>query len=79
MCCNTGKDWLVASRDSEESDATGDLELIFCAVRRYLRRSLSLRYVEELLAERALQADHTMISLWVWRYAPKWSNGCRAI
>jgi transposase-like protein len=37
-------------------------ELIIGAVRWYLRYSLSLREVEELLAERGLQADHTMIS-----------------
>jgi hypothetical protein len=34
-------------------------ELILCAVRWYLRYSLSLRDVEELFAERGLQADHT--------------------
>jgi len=38
-------------------------ELILCAVRWYLRYSLSLRDVEELLAERGLAADHTTI----WR------------
>jgi transposase, IS6 family len=37
--------------------------LILCAVRWYLRYSLSLRDVEELLDERGLQADHTT----VWR------------
>jgi hypothetical protein len=36
-------------------------ELILCAVRWYLRYSLSLRDVEELLAERGLVADHTTI------------------
>jgi hypothetical protein len=34
-------------------------ELILCAVRWYLRYSLSLRDVEELFAERGLDADHT--------------------
>jgi IS6 family transposase len=38
-------------------------ELILCAVRWYLRYWLSLRDVEELLAERGLAADHTTI----WR------------
>jgi IS6 family transposase len=33
--------------------------LILCAVRWYLRYSLSLRDVEELLEERGLEADHT--------------------
>ena len=41
-------------------------ELILCAVRWYLRDSLSLRDVEELLGERGLEADHTTI----WRLGP---------
>jgi len=45
-------------------------ELILCAVRWYLRYSFSLREVEELLAERGLQADHTTIWRWVQRYGP---------
>ena len=45
--------------------------LILCAVRWYLRYSLSLRDVEELLAERGLAADHTTIWRWVQRYAPE--------
>src|SRR6202035_1884745 len=42
--------------------------LILCAVRWYLRYSLSLRDVEELLDERGLQADHTTVWSWVQRY-----------
>jgi transposase-like protein len=42
-------------------------ELIVCAVRWYLRYSLSLRDVEELLTERGLKADHTTIWRWVQR------------
>jgi transposase, IS6 family len=38
-------------------------ELILCAVRWYLRYPLSLRDVEELLAERGLQADHNDLAL----------------
>ena len=38
-------------------------ELILCAVRCYLRYSLSFHDVEELLGERGLKADHTTI----WR------------
>src|ERR1700687_5517500 len=45
-------------------------ELILCAVRWYLRYSLSLRDVEELLAERGLEADHTTIWRWAQRYRP---------
>jgi transposase-like protein len=43
--------------------------LILCAVRWYLRYSLSLRDVEELLEERGLKADHTTVWRWVQRYA----------
>jgi transposase-like protein len=46
-------------------------ELIVCAVRWYLRYSLSLRDVEELLTERGLEADHTTIWRWVQRYGPE--------
>src|ERR1019366_1775395 len=46
-------------------------ELILCAVRWYIRYSLSLRDVEELLAERGLEADHTTIWHWVQRYGPE--------
>ena len=46
-------------------------ELILCAVRWYLRYSLSLRDVEELLDERGLKADHTTVWRWVQRYGPE--------
>jgi hypothetical protein len=46
-------------------------ELIVCAVRWYLRYSLSLRDVEELLTERGLEADHTTVWRWVQRYGPE--------
>ena len=46
-------------------------ELILCAVRWYLRYSLSFRDVEELLSERGLKADHTTIWRWVQCYGPE--------
>jgi transposase, IS6 family len=46
-------------------------ELILCAVRWYLRYSLSFRDVEKLLTERGLDADHTTIWRWVQRYGPE--------
>jgi hypothetical protein len=46
-------------------------ELIVCAVRWYLRYSLSLRDVEELLDERGLKADQTTVWRWVQRYGPE--------
>ena len=45
--------------------------LILCAVRWYLRYSLSLRDVEEFLEERGLGADHTTVWRWVQRYSPE--------
>ena len=45
--------------------------IILCAVRWYLRYSLSLRDVEELLEERCLEADHTTVWRWVQRYGPE--------
>ena len=42
-----------------------------CAVRWYLRYSLSLRDVEELLEERGLNVDHTTVWRWVQYYGPE--------
>ena len=44
---------------------------ILCAVRWYLRYSLSLRDLEELMVERGLETDHTTIWRWVQRYGPE--------
>src|SRR6202453_4924040 len=44
---------------------------IVCAVRWYLRYSLSLRDVEELLEERGLNVDHTTVWRWVQHYGPE--------
>ena len=52
-------------------------EIIVCAVRWYLRFSLSYRDVEELLVERGLPADHTSVWRWVQRYAPELNKRCR--
>jgi IS6 family transposase len=51
--------------------------VITCAVRWYLRFSLSYRNVEELLTERGLPADHTTIWRWVQCYAPELNKRCR--
>jgi hypothetical protein len=45
--------------------------LILCAVWWYLRYSLSLRDVEELLEERGLNVDHTTVWRWVQYYGPE--------
>ena len=44
--------------------------VIVLAVRWYLRFGLSYRDVEELLIERAVEADHLTIYRWVQRFAP---------
>jgi len=46
-------------------------EIIVTCVRWYLRFSLSLRDVEELMAERGLSVDHTTIWRWTQFYAPE--------
>jgi transposase-like protein len=45
--------------------------IIATGVRWYLRFSLSLRDVEELMAERGLSVDHTTIWRWVQAYGPE--------
>jgi transposase-like protein len=45
--------------------------LILCAVRWYLRYSLSLRDVEELLEKRGRDVDHTTVWRWVQCYGPE--------
>ena len=45
--------------------------IIVTCVRWYLRFSLSLRDVEELMAERGLLVDHTTGWRWVQAYAPE--------
>jgi transposase-like protein len=51
--------------------ATDRAGAILCAVRWYLRYSLSFRDVEELLEERGVKTDHTTVWRWVPCYAPE--------
>jgi IS6 family transposase len=53
-------------------------EIILLCVRWYLRYSLSYRDLEEMMAERGLQVDHTTIYRWVQRYAPELEKCVRA-
>ena len=46
-------------------------QIILCAVRWYLRFSLSYREVAELLNERGIHVDHSTIWRWVQRYGPE--------
>jgi len=45
-------------------------DVIVLAVRWYLRFGLSYRDVEELLADRGVEVDHTTIYRWVQRFTP---------
>ena len=46
-------------------------EIILMTVRWYVAYSLSLRDIEELMAERGMSVDHTTIHRWVVEYAPR--------
>jgi transposase-like protein len=52
-------------------------DIIVLAVRWYLRFSLSYRDVEELLAERGVEVDHTTIYRWVQRFTPLLAEAAR--
>jgi transposase-like protein len=54
-------------------------DIILCAVRWYLRYTLSYRDVEELLRERGVWVDHTTVFRWVQRYAPELEKRCRPL
>jgi IS6 family transposase len=51
--------------------------MIVLAVRWYLRFALSYRDVEELLAGRAIEVDHTTIHRWVQRFTPLLTDAAR--
>ncbi|MDI6105127.1 IS6 family transposase, partial [Actinoplanes sp. NEAU-A12] len=52
-------------------------EVIVVAVRWYLRYNLSYRDVEELLAERGIEADHVTVYRWVQRFTPLLADAAR--
>jgi len=52
-------------------------DVIVLAVRWYLRFNLSYRDVEELLAERGIEVDHTTIYRWVQRFTPLLAEAAR--
>src|SRR5271157_5496205 len=78
MCCNFQGGWLVMLKNREMITRPAIFKwrqtepgLILCAVRWYLRYSLSLRDIEELLEERGLNVDHTTVWRWVQCYGPE--------
>src|SRR5919112_1943806 len=54
-----------------------EAELIVLCLRWYVRYPLSLRQVEEIMAERNLSVDHVTIWRWVQRYGPELNRRCR--
>jgi IS6 family transposase len=52
-------------------------DVIVLAVRWYLRFGLSYRDVEELLAERGIEADHVTVYRWVQRFTPLLAEAAR--
>jgi transposase, IS6 family len=51
-----------------------EAEIIILCVRRYLRYALSLRNLEEIMAERNVHVHHVTIWRWIQRYAPELSR-----
>ena len=48
-------------------------------MRGYLRFGLSYRDVEELLAERGIEVDHTTLFRWVRRFTPLFTEAARPL
>ena len=52
-------------------------EIILLNVRWYCRYPLSYRNLEEMMLERGLEVDHSIINRWVLDYAPELNQRCR--
>jgi transposase-like protein len=48
-----------------------DRSVILLCVRWYLAYNLSLRSLEEVMAERGISVDHATVHRWVVRYSPE--------
>jgi len=69
----------VAAARSEFAGFRFPPEVITLAVRWYVRYSLSYRDVEELLAERGIEVDHTTLFRWVLRFTPLFTEAARPL
>jgi len=67
----------VAAPRSEFAGFRFKSEVITLAVRWYLRFRLSYRDVEELLADRGIEADHATVFRWVVRFTPLLAEAAR--
>jgi transposase-like protein len=52
-------------------------EIILQTIRLYLKYSLSYRNLEEMMAERGVEVDHTTIMRWVHQYSPEMEKKVR--
>jgi transposase-like protein len=52
-------------------------QIILLCVRWYLRYCLSYQDLEEMMAERGLKVDHTILYRWVQKYAPELEERCK--
>jgi IS6 family transposase len=74
---STGKEARAMTSDSPFKWRHFDGQIILLCVRWYLRYCLSYRDLEEMMAERGLNLDHTTIYRWVQQYAPELAKRCR--
>ena len=51
-------------------------DIILWAVRWYCKYGISYRELQEMLAERGVNVDHSTIYRWVHVMRLKWKNGC---
>ena len=51
-------------------------DIILWTVRWYCKYCISYRELQEMLAERGVNVEHTTIYRWVQRYAPEMESGC---
>jgi putative transposase len=54
-------------------------EIILQSVRYYLSYRLSYREIEEILAERGINVDHSTLNRWVIKYAPLLEHRARQV
>src|SRR5258705_10341833 len=53
------------------------LEVILTCVRWYVAYPLSLRHLEEMMAERGISVDHSTVHRWAIKVLPVLATGCR--
>jgi transposase-like protein len=46
-------------------------EITLICLRWYISYPLSYRHIEEMMAERGIQVDHSTLNRWVLKYAPE--------